>query len=57
MSPRKPRRSKPFRATTEVKRRARQEIGTPPPVRRHETRKQKPAKHRKLQSDFDRELY
>jgi hypothetical protein len=43
MSSRKP---KPFRASKEVKRRARAEIGSPPPTRRHESRKHKPPKHK-----------
>ena len=47
MSPRKPRKSKPFRATKEVKRQARMQVGTPPPVRRHGTRQRKPPKHKK----------
>jgi hypothetical protein len=38
---------KPFRASKEVKRRARAEIGPPPPTRRHESRKHKPAKHKR----------
>jgi len=41
------RRQKPFRATKEVKRLARKEIGTPPPTRRLESRKRKPPKHKK----------
>jgi hypothetical protein len=40
------RKRKPFRATKEVKRRARTEIGSPPPTQRHESRKHKPAKHK-----------
>ena len=42
-----PRKQKPFRATKEVKRRARREIGSPPPSQRHESRKHKPPKHKK----------
>jgi hypothetical protein len=38
---------KPFRATKEVKRRARAKIGSPPPAQRHEIRKYKPPKHKK----------
>jgi hypothetical protein len=45
----RPKKAKTFRAAKEVKRRARQEIGSPPPVRRHETRKRKPPKHKKRQ--------
>jgi hypothetical protein len=41
-----PREQKPFRATKEVKRRARREIGSPPPTQRHESRKHKPPKHK-----------
>jgi hypothetical protein len=54
MSPRQPRKPKPFRAATEVKRRARIQVGTPPPVQRHETRKRKPRKHKK--QDWEREV-
>ncbi|HXX21537.1 MAG TPA: hypothetical protein VEO19_00135 [Terriglobia bacterium] len=41
-----PRKQKRFRASKEVKRRARREIGSPPPTRRHESRKHKPPKHK-----------
>ena len=41
------RRAKPFRASKEVKRRARAELGAPPPTQRHESRKHKPPKHKK----------
>jgi hypothetical protein len=44
MSPLKQRR---FRASKEVKRRARAEIGSPPPTRQQESRKHKPPKHKK----------
>jgi hypothetical protein len=44
MNSRKP---KPFRATKEVKRRARTQIGFPPPAQRHQSRKHKPPKHKK----------
>ena len=44
-----PRKRKPFQATKEVKRRARREIGSPPPTQRHESRKRKPPKHKKLE--------
>jgi hypothetical protein len=47
MSPRKPPKPKPFRAAKEVKRRARLLSGSPPPLQRHESRKRKPAKHKK----------
>jgi hypothetical protein len=43
----KPRKPKPFRATKEVKRRARLAVGAPPAVQRHETRQRKPPKHKK----------
>jgi hypothetical protein len=42
------RKSKPFRATKDVKRRARSVVGSPPPVQRYESRKRKPPKHKKL---------
>jgi hypothetical protein len=41
------RKQKPFRAATEVKRRARRVIGSPGPTQRHESRKHKPSKHKK----------
>ncbi|HLY61974.1 MAG TPA: hypothetical protein VKV95_14620 [Terriglobia bacterium] len=41
------RKLKPFRAAKEVKRRARLLIGAPPPVRREESPKVKPSKHKK----------
>ncbi|MBZ5516061.1 MAG: hypothetical protein LAN62_14670 [Acidobacteriia bacterium] len=43
----KPRKPKPFRATKEVKRRARLAVGTPPASQRHESRKDKRPKHKK----------
>ena len=43
----KPRKPKPFRATKEVKRRARLALGAPPAVQRHETPQRKPPKHKK----------
>jgi hypothetical protein len=52
MSPSKPRKLKPFRAAKEVKRRARIEVGAPPPLQRHEGRKRKPPKHKKQDLDF-----
>jgi hypothetical protein len=42
-----PRKQKPFRAATEVKRHARRAIGSPAPTQRHESRKHKPPKHKK----------
>jgi len=49
------RKLKPFRATTEVKRRARLQVGPVPPVRREESPKLKPTKHKKrdLQQEAD----
>ncbi len=49
------RKLKPFRASKEVKRRARTEIGSPPPTRRYESRKQKPPKHKQKVSQIDEE--
>jgi hypothetical protein len=40
------REQKRFRASKELKRRARREIGSPPPTRRHESRKHKPPKYK-----------
>jgi hypothetical protein len=48
------RKPKPFRASKEVKRRARILVGSPPPVHRHETPKRRPAKHKKR--DWEQEL-
>jgi hypothetical protein len=42
-----PPKHKRFQASKEVKRRARREIGSPPPTRRHESRKGKPPKHKR----------
>ncbi|HZT71730.1 MAG TPA: hypothetical protein VFC10_18520 [Terriglobia bacterium] len=47
MSPRKPPKREPFRAWKEVKRQARERIGTPPPTKREETARGKPPKHKK----------
>jgi len=47
------RKLKPFRASKEVKRRARIIVGTPPPVRREEAPKLKSPKHKKR--DLQRE--
>jgi hypothetical protein len=44
------RKQKPFRASKEVKRRARREIGSPAATRRHESRKYKPPKYKKQES-------
>jgi hypothetical protein len=41
-----PRKQKRFRASKEVKRQARRDIGSPPPTRRLESRKHKPPKHK-----------
>ena len=52
------RKLKPFRATKEVKRRARLLVGAVPPVRREESPKFKPPKHKKreLHQDIDEQL-
>jgi len=47
---------KPFRAAKEVKRRARLLVGAPPPVRREESPKLKPLKHKKREFDREKEL-
>ena len=47
---------KPFRATVEVKRRARLAVGPVPPVRREESPKLKPPKHKKRDLLLDRDL-
>ncbi len=57
--PSKPRKPKPFRASSAVKAAAREAIGTPPPTRAQPTeRKQKADKHRptlgKLLGDAER---
>ena len=49
----KPRKPKPFRATKEVKRRARLTLGAPRSVQRHETRKSKSPKHKKRELDLE----
>jgi hypothetical protein len=41
------RKPKPFRASKEVKRKARNLVGSPPPVRRQENQRRKPPKHKK----------
>jgi len=48
-----PPRQKKFRATKEVRRRARRELGSPPPTRRHESRKHKRPKHKQQQFEED----
>jgi len=47
MSPRKPPKREPFSASKEVKRQARERVGSPPPSQRHESRREKPPKHKK----------
>ena len=42
-----------FQASKEVKRRARRELGAPPPTRRHESRKHKPPKHKRQEFEED----
>jgi hypothetical protein len=49
------RKIKPFRATKEVKRRARILIGAPPPVRREESPRRKPPKHKKREFSQENE--
>jgi hypothetical protein len=39
-------RKQQFRAGKEVKRRARRDLGSPPPTRRHDSRKHKPPRHK-----------
>jgi len=48
-----PRRQKQFRASKEVKRRARRELGSPRPTQRHESRKHKPPKHKQQELEED----
>lgn len=43
MSPKKP---KPFKRTTEVKRQARLRVGSPPAAQTHRDRRKKPPKHK-----------
>ena len=51
--PRKPK--KKFRAATEVRRQAREVIGTPPPTRVEPNRRRKPPKHKKrLEEEVER---
>jgi hypothetical protein len=47
MSPRKPPKKEPFHGWKEVKRQARERVGTPPPTRREESPRNKPPKHKK----------
>jgi hypothetical protein len=47
LSPRKPPKKKPFKGWKEVKRRARERVGLPPPTRREESPRNKPPKHKK----------
>lgn len=47
MSPRKPPKKEPFHAWKEVKRQARERVGTPPPTKREESPRNKPLKHKK----------
>ena len=44
MSPKKP---KPFKSTTEVKRQARLRVGSPPAAQTHQDRRKKLPKHKK----------
>lgn len=50
------RKLKPFRAAKEVKRRARLIVGATPPVRREESPKLKPPKHKKRELIAEKEL-
>jgi hypothetical protein len=47
MSPRKPPKKKLFSASKEIKRQARERVGSPPPTKRQESPRHKPPKHRK----------
>jgi len=47
MSPRKPPKKEPFHAWKEVKRQARERVGSPPPTQREESPLNKPPKHKK----------
>lgn len=47
MSPRKPPKKEPFHGWKEVKRQARERVGTPPSTRREESPRNKPPKHKK----------
>jgi len=49
---RKPRKPKAFRASKEVKRRARLHVGSPPPSRRQESHKQRSPKHPKREMEI-----
>lgn len=51
MKPRKRRAPKPFRAAKEVRRVARLRMGAPPPVRRQESPKGNPPKHKKREKE------
>ncbi len=53
---RKPRKPKAFRASKEVKRRARLGVGSPPPSRRQEGHKHKPPKHQKREMEITSEV-
>jgi len=44
---------KRFQASKEVKRRARLQVGQPPPSRTHGSRKQKPPKHKKREVEME----
>jgi hypothetical protein len=53
---RKPHKPKAFRASKEVKRRARLRVGSPPPARRQEGHKHKPPKHQKREMEITSEV-
>jgi len=50
---RKPRKPEPFRASKEVKRRARAVVGAPPPSKVKPSAKRKAAKHKKKEIEPD----
>jgi len=52
---RKPRKPKAFRASKEVKRRARLHVGSPPPSRRQEGRRHRSPKHQKREMEITSE--
>jgi len=52
---RKPRKPKAFRASQEVKRRARLRVGSPPPSRRRQGHKHRSPKHQKREMEITSE--
>lgn len=55
MSPRRRGKPKAFQATKEVRRLARLRVGSPPPVQKQESRKEKSPKHRKRALEHEAE--